>query len=66
MTKPWKVYHFVNSSFVVNETFRLTINSKILMQKVQSTKRKREGSPTAVRRKGQQKTEETPVKKAKR
>lgn len=34
--------------------------------KVQSTKRKREGSPTVVRRKGQQKTEETPVKKAKR
>ncbi|XP_075566122.1 biorientation of chromosomes in cell division protein 1-like 1 isoform X2 [Pelecanus crispus] len=34
--------------------------------KVQSTKRKREDSPTAVRRKGQQKTEETPVKKAKR
>lgn len=35
-------------------------------QKVQSAKRKREGSPTAVRRKGQQKTEEIPVKKAKR
>ncbi|XP_021251187.1 biorientation of chromosomes in cell division protein 1-like 1, partial [Numida meleagris] len=35
-------------------------------QKVHSTKRKREGSPTAVRRKGQQKTEEAPVKKAKR
>ncbi|XP_035759341.1 biorientation of chromosomes in cell division protein 1-like 1 isoform X2 [Egretta garzetta] len=34
--------------------------------KVQSTKRKREDSPTAVRRKGQQKTEEMPVKKAKR
>ncbi|KAK2521430.1 Bod1l1 [Columba guinea] len=34
--------------------------------KVQSTKRKREDSPTAVRRKGPQKTEETPVKKAKR
>ncbi|NXG25872.1 BD1L1 protein, partial [Grallaria varia] len=34
--------------------------------KVQSAKRKREDSPTAVRRKGQQKTEETPVKKAKR
>ncbi|XP_009461257.1 PREDICTED: biorientation of chromosomes in cell division protein 1-like 1 [Nipponia nippon] len=34
--------------------------------KVQSTKRKREDSPTVVRRKGQQKTEETPVKKAKR
>ncbi|XP_062431328.1 biorientation of chromosomes in cell division protein 1-like 1 isoform X2 [Rhea pennata] len=34
--------------------------------KVQSTKRKREGSPTLVRRKGQQKTEETPIKKAKR
>ncbi|OXB62136.1 hypothetical protein ASZ78_007839 [Callipepla squamata] len=35
-------------------------------QKVQSTKRKRESSPTAVRRKGQQKTEEAPGKKAKR
>lgn len=34
--------------------------------KVQSAKRKREDSPTVVRRKGQQKTEETPVKKAKR
>ncbi|CAN0038889.1 unnamed protein product [Bubo scandiacus] len=34
--------------------------------KVQSTKRRREDSPTVVRRKGQQKTEETPVKKAKR
>ncbi|XP_025924281.1 biorientation of chromosomes in cell division protein 1-like 1 [Apteryx rowi] len=34
--------------------------------KVQSTKRKGEGSPTLVRRKGQQKTEETPIKKAKR
>ncbi|PKU34470.1 biorientation of chromosomes in cell division protein 1-like 1 [Limosa lapponica baueri] len=35
--------------------------------KVQCTKRKREDSPTTVvRRKGQQKTEETPVKKAKR
>ncbi|XP_059673472.1 biorientation of chromosomes in cell division protein 1-like 1 [Gavia stellata] len=34
--------------------------------KVQSTKRKREDSPTVVRRKGQQKIEETPVKKAKR
>ncbi|XP_054028402.1 biorientation of chromosomes in cell division protein 1-like 1 [Dryobates pubescens] len=34
--------------------------------KVQSLKRKREESPTVVRRKGQQKTEETPVKKAKR
>ncbi|XP_040450100.1 biorientation of chromosomes in cell division protein 1-like 1 isoform X2 [Falco naumanni] len=34
--------------------------------KVQSTKRKREDSPTVVRRKGQQKTEETPLKKAKR
>ncbi|XP_063191355.1 biorientation of chromosomes in cell division protein 1-like 1 [Chroicocephalus ridibundus] len=34
--------------------------------KVQCTKRKREDSPTVVRRKGQQKTEETPVKKAKR
>ncbi|KAM9236992.1 biorientation of chromosomes in cell division protein 1-like 1 [Leptosomus discolor] len=34
--------------------------------KVQSTKRKREDSPTVVRRKGQQKTEEMPVKKAKR
>ncbi|NWW39940.1 BD1L1 protein, partial [Panurus biarmicus] len=33
---------------------------------VQSAKRKREDSPTVVRRKGQQKTEETPVKKAKR
>ncbi|NXN33750.1 BD1L1 protein, partial [Nycticryphes semicollaris] len=35
--------------------------------KAQCTKRKREDSPTTVvRRKGQQKTEETPVKKAKR
>ncbi|XP_025977693.2 biorientation of chromosomes in cell division protein 1-like 1 isoform X2 [Dromaius novaehollandiae] len=34
--------------------------------KVQSAKRKGEGSPTLVRRKGQQKTEETPIKKAKR
>ncbi|XP_054679509.1 biorientation of chromosomes in cell division protein 1-like 1 isoform X1 [Grus americana] len=35
--------------------------------KMQSTKRKREDSPTTVvRRKAQQKTEETPVKKAKR
>ncbi|KAM6402376.1 biorientation of chromosomes in cell division protein 1-like 1 isoform 2-T3 [Pluvialis apricaria] len=34
--------------------------------KMQCTKRKREDSPTVVRRKGQQKTEETPVKKAKR
>ncbi|XP_051472808.1 biorientation of chromosomes in cell division protein 1-like 1 isoform X2 [Apus apus] len=34
--------------------------------KVQSAKRKREDSPTVVRRKGQQKPEETPVKKAKR
>ncbi|XP_050752605.1 biorientation of chromosomes in cell division protein 1-like 1 isoform X1 [Gymnogyps californianus] len=34
--------------------------------KVPSTKRKREDSPTVVRKKGQQKTEETPVKKAKR
>ncbi|XP_066041572.1 biorientation of chromosomes in cell division protein 1-like 1 isoform X2 [Chamaea fasciata] len=34
--------------------------------KVQSAKRKREDSPTVVRRKGQQKTEETPLKKAKR
>ncbi|XP_074678246.1 biorientation of chromosomes in cell division protein 1-like 1 isoform X2 [Strix aluco] len=34
--------------------------------KVQSTKRRREDSPTVVRRKAQQKTEETPVKKAKR
>ncbi|XP_009885958.1 PREDICTED: biorientation of chromosomes in cell division protein 1-like 1 [Charadrius vociferus] len=34
--------------------------------KVQCTKRKREDSPTVVRRKSQQKTEETPVKKAKR
>ncbi|XP_058693090.1 biorientation of chromosomes in cell division protein 1-like 1 [Poecile atricapillus] len=34
--------------------------------KVQSAKRKREESPTVVRRKGQQKTEETPLKKAKR
>ncbi|XP_068799453.1 biorientation of chromosomes in cell division protein 1-like 1 isoform X3 [Struthio camelus] len=34
--------------------------------KVQSTKRKREGSPTLVRRKGQQKADETPIKKAKR
>ncbi|XP_025908146.1 biorientation of chromosomes in cell division protein 1-like 1 isoform X2 [Nothoprocta perdicaria] len=34
--------------------------------KMQSTKRKGEGSPTLVRRKGQQKTEEAPVKKAKR
>ncbi|NWS75694.1 BD1L1 protein, partial [Crotophaga sulcirostris] len=43
------------------------INKSPLTQlKMQSTKRKREDSPTAVRRKGQQKTEETPVKKAKR
>ncbi|XP_059701134.1 biorientation of chromosomes in cell division protein 1-like 1 isoform X1 [Haemorhous mexicanus] len=34
--------------------------------KVQSAKRKREDSPTVVRRKGQQKAEETPLKKAKR
>ncbi|XP_010001432.1 PREDICTED: biorientation of chromosomes in cell division protein 1-like 1 [Chaetura pelagica] len=34
--------------------------------KVQSATRRREDSPTVVRRKGQQKTEETPVKKAKR
>ncbi|KAM7053028.1 biorientation of chromosomes in cell division protein 1-like 1 isoform 1-T1 [Acridotheres tristis] len=34
--------------------------------KVQSAKRKREDSPTVVRRKGQQKTEEMPLKKAKR
>ncbi|XP_010072556.1 PREDICTED: biorientation of chromosomes in cell division protein 1-like 1, partial [Pterocles gutturalis] len=34
--------------------------------KVQSTKHKREDSPTVVRRKSQQKAEETPVKKAKR
>ncbi|XP_039919752.1 biorientation of chromosomes in cell division protein 1-like 1 isoform X2 [Hirundo rustica] len=34
--------------------------------KVQPAKRKREDSPTVVRRKGQQKTEETPIKKAKR
>ncbi|XP_061235744.1 biorientation of chromosomes in cell division protein 1-like 1 isoform X2 [Neopsephotus bourkii] len=34
--------------------------------KAQSNKRKREDSPTVVRRKSQQKTEETPVKKAKR
>ncbi|XP_008934182.1 PREDICTED: biorientation of chromosomes in cell division protein 1-like 1, partial [Merops nubicus] len=34
--------------------------------KVQSVRRKREDSPTVVRRKGQQKPEETPVKKAKR
>ncbi|XP_064274701.1 biorientation of chromosomes in cell division protein 1-like 1 isoform X2 [Passer domesticus] len=34
--------------------------------KVQSAKRKREDSPTVVRRKGQQKGEETPLKKAKR
>uniref|UniRef100_A0A8C6K1V7 Uncharacterized protein n=1 Tax=Melopsittacus undulatus TaxID=13146 RepID=A0A8C6K1V7_MELUD len=41
--------------------------SPLLTQlKVQSNKRKREDSPTVVRRKSQQKTEETPVKKAKR
>ncbi|KAM9027647.1 biorientation of chromosomes in cell division protein 1-like 1 isoform 2-T2 [Ara ararauna] len=41
--------------------------SPLLTQlKVQSNKHKREDSPTAVRRKSQQKTEETPVKKAKR
>ncbi|XP_030347431.1 biorientation of chromosomes in cell division protein 1-like 1 isoform X2 [Strigops habroptila] len=41
--------------------------SPLLTQlKMQSTKRKREDSPTVVRRKSQQKTEETPVKKAKR
>ncbi|KFQ21299.1 Biorientation of chromosomes in cell division protein 1-like 1 [Mesitornis unicolor] len=34
--------------------------------KMQSTRRKREDSPTVARRKGQQKTEETPVKKTKR
>ncbi|XP_057879972.1 biorientation of chromosomes in cell division protein 1-like 1 isoform X1 [Melospiza georgiana] len=34
--------------------------------KVQSAKRKREDSPTVVRRKGQQKAEEAPLKKAKR
>ncbi|XP_010226065.1 PREDICTED: biorientation of chromosomes in cell division protein 1-like 1 [Tinamus guttatus] len=34
--------------------------------KMQSTKRKGEGSPTLVRRKGQPKTEEVPIKKAKR
>ncbi|NXI44142.1 BD1L1 protein, partial [Galbula dea] len=34
--------------------------------KVQSAKHKREDSPTVVRRKGQQKAEDTPVKKAKR
>ncbi|KAM4672892.1 biorientation of chromosomes in cell division protein 1-like 1 isoform 3-T3 [Amazona ochrocephala] len=41
--------------------------SPLLTQlKVQSNKHKREDSPTVVRRKSQQKTEETPVKKAKR
>ncbi|XP_057282787.1 biorientation of chromosomes in cell division protein 1-like 1 isoform X2 [Pezoporus wallicus] len=41
--------------------------SPLLTQlKAQSNKRKREDSPTVVRRKSQQKTEETPVKKAKR
>lgn len=45
---------------------KINKSSPSTQQKVQSTKRKREGSPTAVRRKGQQKTEETPVKKAKR
>ncbi|KYO45774.1 biorientation of chromosomes in cell division protein 1-like 1 [Alligator mississippiensis] len=34
--------------------------------KMQSTKRKREASPTVVRRKGQQKPDETPLKKTKR
>ncbi|KAM4900168.1 biorientation of chromosomes in cell division protein 1-like 1 [Sylvia borin] len=38
----------------------------LTQSKVQSAKRKREDSPTVVRRKGQQKTEETPLKKAKR
>ncbi|NWZ26323.1 BD1L1 protein, partial [Asarcornis scutulata] len=45
---------------------KITKSPPLTQLKVQSTKRKREGSPTAVRRKGQQKTEETPVKKAKR
>ncbi|XP_072190699.1 biorientation of chromosomes in cell division protein 1-like 1 [Excalfactoria chinensis] len=45
---------------------KINKSSPSTQQKVQSAKRKREGSPTAVRRKGQQKTEETPVKKAKR
>lgn len=42
------------------------IHNVFFRLKVQSAKRKREDSPTVVRRKGQQKTEETPLKKAKR
>ncbi|XP_035182312.1 biorientation of chromosomes in cell division protein 1-like 1 isoform X2 [Oxyura jamaicensis] len=45
---------------------KITKSPPLTQLKVQPTKRKREGSPTVVRRKGQQKTEETPVKKAKR
>ncbi|NXX88681.1 BD1L1 protein, partial [Centropus bengalensis] len=45
---------------------KLNKSPPLTQLKAQCTKRKREGSPTAVRRKGQQKTEEAPVKKAKR
>ncbi|NXX46290.1 BD1L1 protein, partial [Tricholaema leucomelas] len=45
---------------------KLNKSPPLTQLKVQSIKRRREDSPTVVRRKGQQKTEETPVKKAKR
>ncbi|XP_053830944.1 biorientation of chromosomes in cell division protein 1-like 1 isoform X2 [Vidua macroura] len=45
---------------------RINKSPPLTQLKVQSAKRKREDSPTVVRRKGQQKAEETPIKKAKR
>ncbi|XP_053795896.1 biorientation of chromosomes in cell division protein 1-like 1 isoform X3 [Vidua chalybeata] len=48
-----------------NDT-RINKSPPLTQLKVKSAKRKREDSPTVVRRKGQQKAEETPLKKAKR
>ncbi|NXG65379.1 BD1L1 protein, partial [Hemiprocne comata] len=45
---------------------KINKSSPLTQLKMQSTKRKMDDSPMVVRRKGQQRMEETPVKKAKR